>query len=133
MIWTLRRIESNKNGVFGELLDNDYKHFCYTLEHPYPTLQGVGFEAKVPAVGTFKCVRGTHRLEHGGPFETFEVTGVAGHTGILFHVGNSKDDSEGCILLGNLQNNTQVLQSKDAFSRFMTAMNVVNEFDLNVK
>ena len=33
--------------------------------------------------------------------ETFEVTGVPGRANILFHHGNTEEDTEGCILLGS--------------------------------
>jgi hypothetical protein len=94
----LRTIYS-ADGIFGQLCDEAGNLICSTLEHSYSDGYG-GFGSKIP-LGTFQCIRGLHEL-HGmtKPFSTFEVTGVKGHKGILFHTGNRNADSEGCILLG---------------------------------
>ena len=90
--------------------------------------------------GTYKCVRGTHQLEGGGPFTTFEITGVPGHTGVLFHPGNTELDSRGCeclgMSLGEIVTNQgpldAVLQSREAFQEFMIYQDGCDEFTLKV-
>jgi len=42
------------------------------------------------------------------------VTPVPGRTSILIHVGNTVEDTQGCILVGQQQEPGKVLQSRDA-------------------
>ncbi len=124
--------------AFPELL-------AYTLEHAYVTGHDeaglASFAAKLPE-GTYTCVRGTHQLHNSSPFQTFEVTGVPGHTGILFHVGNYNSDSDGCVLLGRrliqdesgtTRSGSMLSGSRLAFDAFMARMEGVDSFTLVVK
>lgn len=123
---SLTRTRFDHDGIFGELKDGD-KHVCYTLEHSFDC------EPAVPA-GTYTCRRGTHHL--GGMannFITFEVQNVPGHTGILFHTGNTNRDSEGCILLGQSVKGSVLLNSRPAFATFMELLERLPEFTLTVK
>ncbi len=125
----LNRREYRKDGILSELCKGA-KIIAHTLEHSYdsvPKLQP----------GVYKCVRGIHKLHDNKPFETFEVTGVPGHTGLLFHVGNwAQTDSDGCILLGDAvvmsKKGTMVTNSKVTFADFMALQAGVNEFTLTV-
>jgi len=82
----LTRTLKHPDGIFSTLSALDGGVVCVAISHAYDDGAGGG-EPKVPN-GTYTCVRGTHQLEHGAPFETFEITGVEGHSGILFHIGN---------------------------------------------
>ncbi len=125
----LNRRQYKADGILSELC-RCAKIIARTLEHSYdgvPKLQP----------GVYKCVRGTHKLHDGIPFETFEVTGVAGHSGILFHAGNWQKDSDGCILVGDAvtmsKQGTMITNSKALFREFMALQNGVNEFLLTVQ
>ncbi len=125
----LVRSEFNENGVFGELSNDDGSQIFYTLEHAYLQPDGT-FISKIPN-GDYVCIRGMHQLEgmvH--PFETFEITGVGGHTNILFHSGNVNADSAGCVLLGLSKNDVEIMHSRNAFSKFMELMQGINSFTL---
>jgi hypothetical protein len=65
-------------------------------------------------------------------FETFEILGVPGHTGILFHWGNWNKDSDGCLCLGMVRSGNAVLRSREAFANFMHMLEGVNECTLVV-
>ena len=129
---TLTRTDFRPDGIMGEFtFDGDPGRFCVTLEHSYdnqPKLQP----------GTYSCVRGVHTLHNGIPFTTFEITGVAGHTGILFHAGNFNRDSEGCVLIGrdvSTDPNTgeeMVTGSKLEFAQFMERLDGIDTFQLTV-
>src|ERR1044072_613453 len=95
----LKRKQYRNDGIFGELLDPAGRIVAFTLEHAY--FDGQSYVPKIP-IGKWQCKLGEHRLAHmTEPFSTFEVTGVEGHTDLLFHSGNRNADSAGCILLGS--------------------------------
>jgi hypothetical protein len=130
----LIRNEFRQDGIFGTLETELGKQLAITLEHAYADLQG--WSPKLPD-GDFVCVRGTHRLDHSsGPFETFQIIGVPGHTGILFHIGNFNFDSDGCVLLGEnivqMSGARAISSSKITFQKFMDFQSDVDEFSLNV-
>lgn len=123
-MFTLTRTNFADNGIFGILTDVSDNIVAYTLEHSYNKIP------KLPN-GTYTCVRGQHAL-HSGPIETFEITGVTGHSGILFHYGNYNADSDGCVLLGTGETTAAVTDSRDAFSNFMSRLMGINSFTLIV-
>lgn len=135
---TLNRTKASGDGIFGEILDDKFNFLFVSLEHAYsdPDKPFI-YITKIPA-GEYVCKVGEHCLKEGEPkFMTFEVTGVPGHTGILFHTGNYNCDSEGCILLGLQIGNKKdggkmITQSRQAFKRFIDIQEGVNEFKLKV-
>ena len=134
--WLISTTDYRADGIFSEFYQDD-ELFCRTLEHAYPN--DGSYVPKLPRGATYTCVRGMHTLEHyngGKPFETFEITNVPGRTGILFHPGNTNKDSDGCVCTGMtlISDKTWMIQrSQDAFSRFMSAMSGVDEFQLRVE
>lgn len=133
----LTRKDFAASGIFGNLKSDDGAFYCRTLEHAYQDpVQPMGaptYQPKVPS-GKYTCVRGTHQLSHGGPFETFEVTNVPGHTGILLHPGNVNADSEGCILLGlGQEGELEITDSRKAFEAFMLFNAGLDQFELVVE
>lgn len=127
----LERRAFTATGVFGSLLNDMGLWLFSTLEHAYEQL-----DEYVPKLGNGKyiCVRGMHQLEGmKDPFETFEVTNVPGHTGILFHQGNYNRDSNGCILLGDGSTGNSVTNSRMAFNSFMNILKGIDSFTLTVR
>lgn len=126
MILTLNRFSKSDAGIFSHLFDEQKDLVAVTLEHAYES------EPKIPN-GTLKCVRGMHRLHPDSPaFETFEITGVGGHSGLLFHCGNFAYESQGCVLLGTALDGNMVTESRKAFDKFMALVGDLEEFDLVV-
>lgn len=122
----LRRISFTDEGVFGLLFDEQQNQIAVTLTHAYDR------KPKVPD-GQYTCVRGMHRLSHmDHDFETFEITGVEGHTNILFHPGNRQEDSEGCELLGTQIEGEMITESCKAFDKFMGITSGLDSFTLVV-
>ncbi len=135
----LVRKEYRSDGIFSELFDTEGHLIAHTLEHAYEDLTGFrkDYLPKLTA-GTYKCVKGKHRL-HGmtSDFETFEITGVLGHSNILFHQGNYTKDSKGCVLLGQKVTQLQgqdkmITNSRFTFNEFMNLQSGVDEFTLVV-
>lgn len=132
----LTRKEYREDGIIGEITElKSGKHFCVSMEHAYDSKNGDGSYAPKLPKGTYRCVRGIHRLHDMKPFETFEVTEVPGHYGILIHVGNYNKDSEGCILIGyGYGGDPRVIsQSRMTFAKFMNLQLGVKEFTLVVE
>lgn len=126
------------DGIFGILADMTGKVVAVTLQHAYDAEVGNGTYAAKISPGTYKCVKGTHRLEGMfGNFVTFEITGVAGHTNLLFHWGNYNKDSEGCVLLGEsieeAGSERMITHSRDTFAKFMGLLTDINTFTLTVE
>ncbi len=126
----LIRKEFREDGIFSELCDSSGNILAHTLEHSYDCMPKL-------YDGEFTCIRGTHRLHNNIPFETFEITGVTGHSGILFHIGNWNDDSDGCVLVGSkvAQNSLgqMVTGSMQAFAEFMKLLEGQDNFILVVQ
>lgn len=130
---TIRRNKFTKNGILGELQSDNGAFSCSTLEHAYEVNEA-HYAAKVP-YGLYLCQRGIHRLKsQADEFETFEVMGVEGHSGILFHPGNFNQDSEGCFLLGEpgVVGVIEVLNSKATFKKFMALQEGIEQFALMI-
>lgn len=92
---TLRRLRVVKNATIGELLvDGVFE--CYTLEDIVRPVK-VMHETAIPA-GTYKVI-----LNMSPRFGKImpRLLNVPGFDGILIHSGNTKDDTSGCILVGD--------------------------------
>ena len=130
------RVSVQPEGAFGVLLRDGIPFGPVSCERTYPladsTPRGPQF-VKIPP-GRYRCVKTRY---HKGKYDTFEVTGVTGHSRLLFHLGNSELDSEGCILLGQRfgmdRGTPKVLQSGLAFGEFMSSMGYRAAFDLEVR
>jgi hypothetical protein len=126
---SLLRIGSSDLGTFGVLRDAQIP-FAVTMEQPWKNnAQSVSC---IPP-GTYTCQRVTSP-KFGN---TFEVTGVPGRTHILFHAGNTLEDTEGCIMVAEEFGGTSMLpivvSSRRGYGAFMDKQQGVNEFELEIK
>ena len=126
----LQRIAFTSDGTFGVLLDNDGIPFALTCEREWVNNQP---DVSCIPAGSYACKR-VNSPRFGN---TFEVTDVPGRTSILFHSGNTKDDSKGCILVGEefgtVNGKTAVLSSKRGFAEFLERLKDVDKFELWIK
>lgn len=136
-----------ESGIFGEIKNDKQEHLFFTLEHAF--LQKDGSYSPKTAPGNYNCrndtgpLHGLHSLKNGVPFKAFEIENVPPFegipvSGILFHIGNWNQDSEGCVLLGkaigNMNNGGLMLTNSGiAFGEFMDILNQVDEFNLTVE
>ena len=85
---TLTRFAKTRDGILGRL-------------GPWVTLEEEdrGNQRNISAIppGAYVCRRSRY---HAGGYDTYEVTDVPGRSRILFHIGNTEEDTAGCILLG---------------------------------
>lgn len=131
---TLTRFAATPDGTFGRMGP------FYTLEEED---QGNALNISSIPPGTYVCRRSYY---YAGGYETFEVTGVPSRSRILFHVGNTEEDTAGCILLGcelgvlevededsgERRPKLAVLQSRAAFRLFMDVLDHLDEFELTI-
>ena len=125
----LIRLEESEQGTIGAL-KIDKEVFGWTLE-PSDLLNKPN-ESCIPT-GQYIC----RRVRSPKFGETFMVTNVPGRTNILFHKGNTEDDTMGCILLGQtiskLKGQRTILNSGKSFSDFMLAMAGEQTLHLTIK
>lgn len=127
---TIKRVSETEDGTFGVIFDGTVP-FALTLEDEWND-NAVGVSC-IP-LGSYTCKR--RRYNKGG-YDTFEVTDVADRTHILFHRGNTEDDTEGCILIaeefGELNKKTAIKSSGKGFAEFMGRLHGADEFILHIK
>lgn len=125
----IRLEERNHYGTFG-VLKIDKEVFCATLEPP-DRLNKKNISS-IPAK-QYRC----RRIISPKFGETFEVMNVPGRSDILFHAGNTLQDTQGCIILGQhwgkLLGDRAVLNSGRTFHTFMGMMDGVNILHLTIK
>lgn len=107
------RFSTSETSTLGLLLiDGAFE--CYTLEDGYHEVKIPG-KTRIPA-GTYNIAfrnYGTHNEQYlnkyGADFHhgMLEVTNVPDFTDILIHIGNSDEDTAGCLLVGDGANNNQ--------------------------
>lgn len=119
----LKRTEVSENGIFGELYDSYGNLLAFTLEHNY------NGSAVIP-VGTFNCIR---RVSPHFGFELFCLEDIPGHDFVEIHPGNIQSDSHGCILLGEARNGFAIVNSRDAFRKFMGIQIGIDTIKLTVE
>jgi len=128
-ILELIRLETSPEwGTFG-VLKLAKALFCVTLEPPWRMNRPNA--SNIPA-GQYLCKR-FHSAKFG---QTFMVLDVPARDYILFHAGNTDDDTRGCIVLaeyvGKLKGNRAVLNSGATFNRFMGALLGYDEAHLTI-
>lgn len=96
---------------------------CYTLEDTDRHLEDarnakVHSETAIP-IGDYKVI--INKSVRFGRLMPL-VCDVPQFSGIRIHAGNTSEDTEGCILVGNMRGNDRVLSSRDAYTRLFTKM-----------
>lgn len=134
----LVRVSYHPQGTFGVLIDKKQESRRYIGGLPFAvTGEEVWRENKtsiscIPAA-TYNCKR-WQSPKFG---ETFLVQNVPGRSLILFHPGNTHEDTEGCILVAesfHVFNQTAgVAQSQQGFKEFMDRLTGVDAFILTIR
>lgn len=110
MICVLKRCIISNAGILGKLYQNN-KVIAYTLEKPW--LNNIRNHSSIPT-GTYDVKPHTGRKYKN----VWTLDNVKDRTAILIHVGNTVDDTEGCILVGTswgfLDEKLAVLRSRKA-------------------
>ena len=130
----ITRIGEGPSGTFGALkIEGEY--VCLTLERPWEDNKP---NVSCIPIGTYIC----KRVDSPRYGDVFEVNCVPGRSHILFHKGNTINDTKGCILLGsqigsilNTDGNKiwGVEYSSEAFAAFNAKLRSVDEFTLTIR
>lgn len=93
--------------------------FCETCEDEDRFLEKGG----VKVYGRTAIPRGKYRVtvsfsNHFGK-ELPEILGVRTHSGVRFHGGNKAEDSEGCVLTGQVRTSTGIAQCKETVQKMI--------------
>lgn len=120
MVVELVRLENTSHGAVS-IIKIDKHIFCAGLEPP--DRANAQNTSCIPT-GQYE-IRPVNSPKFG---RTYEVLNVPGRSFILFHAGNTKVDTEGCILvgetIGKLLGNRAVLNSGATFKRFMETLGI---------
>lgn len=126
---TLIRIAYTKDGTFGTLLDEGIP-FALTIEREWEDNKE---DISCIPTGEYLC----RRVQSPKFGDTFEITDVENRTHILFHWGNTEDDTEGCVCVGeqfeSYKGKAAVLSSKKGFKEFKQRTSGLNSFMLIIK
>lgn len=96
------------------------RYFCDTLEDPDRGLRESMTEDEIAALkvkGATAIPTGTYRIDMQTRSPRFgrvlpRLVSVKGYSGVLIHCGNTADDTEGCILVGENRERGKVLNSR---------------------
>lgn len=144
MLLRLDRITSTADETIGALyVDGVFE--CFTLEDEHRAQKLIG-ETRIPA-GSYQVLPRTY----GGFYERYksrfgpghrfmlEVMNVPNFTDILFHCGNTDEDTSGCILVGESADTNghasgmSIGRSAAAYRRFYAKVKSAVEADEAVK
>jgi hypothetical protein len=124
---TLIRVATSEKGTFGVLIDQEENMpFALTLELPWEDNQ-VNISCIPPGIYLCDTVN-SPRFGY-----TFQVSHVEGRSHILFHRGNYKKDTKGCILIGEQFEDDIILASRAGYREFMFRLKGCLNFQLTIK
>ena len=130
---TLKRIAKRTDYTIGRLTDEKGERICDTLEPTWRNYKGG--ELKVPrksAVpeGTYPVV--VTKSKKFGKYLPLLV-GVPGFEGVRIHSGNTVNDTEGCILVGQNLIKGKVLLSRLTLEKLMRLIENEKRIFLTIK
>ena len=145
----LKRIAKRDKYTIGDLYI-DGKWFCNTLEDTDRGLtQDMSLEEikKIKVYGKTAIPTGTYKVNMNIISPKFKtrvwakpyngmiprLENVPGYEGILFHPGNSAEDSTGCILLGYNTVKGKVTQSQNTFHKLMAILTKGKDITITIE
>lgn len=122
----LKRIFKGETYTIGKLYV-DGVYVCDTLEDKVREVK-IKHETAIPA-GTYDIVLNlSARFKRVLP----RLLNVPGFEGILIHPGNDKDDTSGCILVGENKEKGKVLNSKITFDKLFSMLKLDKDITIEI-
>lgn len=122
----LIRVGTSARGTFG-VIRHGQVPFVLTLERPWEDNKQ---EVSCIPAGRYRC----RRIRSPKFGNTFEVCEVPGRTHVLFHAGNTLEDTHGCILVGEEFSGTwdapMLVSSQRGFGELIKYLDGLPEFDI---
>jgi hypothetical protein len=124
---TLKREEFTENSTIGSLyIDGEF--FCYTLEDTLRKDKIKG-ETAIP-YGTYQVILSwSPRFKRILPL----LISVPNFDGIRIHPGNTKDDTEGCLLVGESKGKDIIYNSRKAFTKLFSILEKEKDISIEIK
>ena len=135
----IERLWPKKDYIIGRLYVNDV-FFCNTLENPDRGLHSYMTESQIKALkianhtaiadGQYKVVlRQSPRFKRILPL----ILNVKGFSGVLFHAGNTVNDTAGCILVGKNDKKGWLSESKITERNLVNLLKQYDNIELTIK
>jgi hypothetical protein len=136
---TVQRIIKEDNHTTGALF-LDGKYFCDTMEDKDRGLysyMNIGEISNIKIKAQTAIPYGTYkmRISYSPRFKKDlpEILNVPGFTGVRIHSGNTQDDTEGCILVGEKNGSgTSVLNSRKTFDKLFAILKKETELEIEI-
>jgi len=136
---TVQRIIKEDNHTTGALF-LDGKYFCDTMEdkdrglYSYMNIGEIS-NIKIKSQTAIPYGRYRMRISYSPRFKKDlpEILNVPGFTGVRIHSGNTQDDTEGCILVGEKNGpGTSVLNSRKTFDKLFDIIKQESELEIEI-
>lgn len=135
----IERLWPKKDYIIGRLYVNGV-FFCNTLENPDRGLRSYMTESQIKALkianhtaiadGQYKVVlRQSPRFKRILPL----ILNVKGFSGVLFHAGNTVNDTAGCILVGKNDKKGCLSESKITEQNLVNLLKQYDNIELTIK
>lgn len=123
---TLKREHGTKDYTHGKLYIESV-YFCDTIEDQERDVK-VQNETAIP-LGTYKVIINmSNRFKKLMPL----LLNVPNFTGVRIHSGNTKEDTEGCILVGKKLKDGFVGSSRATFKELMSRLQGVKDITIEI-
>lgn len=147
---TLKRIAKKKTYTIGKLYIDDV-YFCDTIEDVDRGLyqgQNLDLIKKIKIPNKTAIPRGTYKITLNVVSPKYSkkkiyqeicngrvprLLNVPGYEGVLIHIGNTAEDSAGCILVGENKQVGKVLNSTETFRRLYNKIKGQENLTIEIK